>query len=130
MQPERVVTKKNETQTRVAGTTGAKQKLWMCSGFRFNIDGIQDMQYTNHIDSFSIKQGVKAFYTGQDRFPTIEPTKIEFPHISGTISTAYVGPLHDWYKQSLHNGQNDIATQKTGSLEFLSTDRKDVIFRI
>jgi hypothetical protein len=102
----------------------------MCSGFRFNIDGIQEMQYANHIDSFTIKQGVKPFYTGQDRFPTIEPTKIEFPHITGTISTAYAGPLHTWYDQTLMQGQNDIAAQKTGSLEFLSTDRKDVIFRI
>ena len=130
VQPERVVTNKKESQNRVAGTVGAKQKLWMCSGFRFTIDGLSDMDKTNHIDSFTIKQGMKMFYTGQDRFPTIEPTKIEFPHITGTIATAFSDSLHKWYDDTLMKGQNDIAAQKTGSLEFLSTDRTQVIFRI
>jgi hypothetical protein len=130
VQPEKVVTKKVETQSRIQGITGAKQKMWMCSGFRFNVDGIDEMKYCNHIDSFTIKQGVKQFYTGEDRFPSIEPTKIDFPAITGTIALEYAGPLHDWYQKYLVAGQADTSAQKTGSLEFLSPDRKDVIFRV
>ena len=37
------------------------------------------IEYTNKIESFTIKQGIKQLYTGAERFPQIEPTKIEFP---------------------------------------------------
>ena len=30
----------------------------MCSGFRLNIDGIDEMQYTNKIDSFPVTNGM------------------------------------------------------------------------
>ncbi len=129
VQPERVLTKQ-VGGGKVQAKTGAKQKMWMCSGFRFNIDGIADMQYCNHIDSFTIKQGVKAFYSGQDRFPQIEPTKIEFPAISGTIALAHADKLHEWYQKYVQAGQADTAAQKTGSLEFLSPDRQSTIFKI
>ena len=51
------------------------------SAFRLSIDGLDEMKYTNKIESFTIKQGVKKLYTGSDRFPEIEPTKIEFPNL-------------------------------------------------
>lgn len=130
VQPEAVVTKKMEQGARIQGTGSAKQKMWMCSGFRFNIDGIDEMKYANHIDAFTIKQGTKMFYTGADRFPTVEPTKIEFPSITGTISLEFADKLHEWYQHYLVKGWADPDAQKSGSLEFLSPDRKDTIFRI
>ena len=111
-------------------TLGAKQKLWMCSGFRLKIDGLQDVEYTNKIESFTIKQGVRKFYTGEDRFPQIEPTKIEFPNISGTISLEYADRLLEWYDRYVVKGQKDPKAQKSGSLEFLAPDRNQVLFRI
>jgi hypothetical protein len=130
LQPERIITKKMRSDDRVQAPIGAKQKMWMASSFRFNLDGIDEMKYTNKIESFTIKQGTKMFYTGADRFPQIEPTKIEFPAIAGTISLEYADKLHDWAQKTLHQGQADPKAQKTGSLEFLSPDRKSTIFRI
>ena len=130
IQPEHVITKPVKSQTRISAPLGAKQKMWMCSGFRFNIDGLDEMKYTNKIESFAIKQGIKSFYNGHDRYPTIEPTKIDFPNIVGTISLEYADRLHDWYKKAVLTGEADPKAQKTGSLEFLSTDRKSTIFRI
>ncbi len=130
MQPEHVITKKVSSQQRIQGQLGTKQKMWTCSAFRFNIDGMDEAKYTNKIESFTITQGVKMFYTGHDRFPQVEPTKLDFPKIVGTISLEYADRLHDWYNKYLHKGQADTNAQKTGSLEFLSPDRKDTIFRI
>jgi T4-like virus tail tube protein gp19 len=107
-----------------------KQKLWLCSGFRLNIDGIDEMKYTNKIESFTIKQGVKKMYMGQFREPEIVPTKIEFPNISGTISLGHATGLLEWYKKYVQKGQDDPGAQKTGSIEFLSPNKSDVIFRI
>ena len=130
LQPEKVITKIAPSNTKISGNTGAKQKLWMCSGFRLNIDGLDDLKYANKIDSFTIKQGVKKMYTGVDRLPQIEPTKIEFPSISGTIAVTYADSLFKWYDTYVVRGESDAKAQKSGSLEFLSTDRGKTLFRI
>lgn len=129
LQPERVISKKGSGE-RISGNMGSKQKLWMCSGFRLNLDHIQGVEYTNKIDSFTIKQGVKKLYTGYDRFPQIEPTKIDFPNLSGTISLEYADGLLDWHKKYVVDGQHDKKAQTTGSLEFLSPDRASTLFKI
>lgn len=115
---------------KLRGNLGQKQKLWLCSGFRLNIDGIDEMKYTNKIESFTIKQGVKKLYTGKFRHPELIPTKIEFPNISGTISLEFAKGLLDWYKKYVYTGAGDPAAQKTGSIEFLSPNRAEVLFRI
>jgi hypothetical protein len=129
VQPERVVTRK-AAGPQLSANLGPKQKMWLPSGFRFSIDGIDEMQYTNKIESFSIKQGIKKLYTGVDRFPQIEPTKIEFPNLTGTISLDYADKLLKWQDQYVRKGQADPSAQKSGSIEFLSPDRSKTLFRI
>lgn len=129
IQPERVVTRKASGGA-VQGTLTSKQKLWTPSSFRLNIDGLDEMRHTNKIEALTIKQGVKKFYTGEDRFPQIEPTKIEFPNLVGTISLEFADKLLAWYDEYVVRGQNDVSAQKTGSLEFLTPDRKQTIFAI
>jgi hypothetical protein len=128
-QPERVVVRKM-TGGRVQANTGSKQKLWTPSAFRFSIDGIDEMKFTNKIESFTIKQGIKKLYTGADRFPQIEPTKLEFPNITGTISLEFADKLLKWYNDYVVKGQNDLKAQKSGMLEFLDPTRTKTIFSI
>lgn len=130
LQPERVVSRKAASGARITGNMGAKQKLWTASSFRLNIDGLDDIKFANKIDSFTIKQGIKKFYTGEDRFPQIEPTKIDFPNLSGTISLEYADGLLQWYNDYIVKGKADPKAQKSGSLEFLSPDKKSTIFQI
>lgn len=131
MQPEWVETKKLPAGgQRTSGVYSNKQKLWAPSAFRFNIDGIDDMKYVNKLDSFTIKQGVKKHYIGNDRFPTLEPTKIEFPNLTGTIALEYADKLIKWHNEYIQRGEQDPRGQRTGSIEFLSPDRKQTIFAI
>jgi hypothetical protein len=132
IQPERVVTKKLSGGGQVSGRIGPKtaQKMWTSSAFRLNIDTIDDMKYVNKIDSFTIKQGIKKSYTGADRFPQCEPTGITFPNISGTVSLEYADKLLQWHHDYIVQGKQDRQSQKTGSLEFLSPDRKQTLFQI
>jgi len=131
LQPEWVETKKlMPGGQKTAGPLNAKQKMWTNSAFRFNIDGIDDMKYTNKIEALTIKQGVKKLYIGKNRFPTLEPTKIEFPNITGTISLEYADKLLKWHKDYINKGVKDPSSQKHGSIEFLSPDRKQTIFEI
>jgi hypothetical protein len=131
IQPERVVTKRLPSGgPRVDGIVSPKQKMWTPSAFRFNIDGIDDMKYVNKLDSFTISQTIKKLYVGAQRFPQIEPTGIKFPNLTGTISLQYADKLLEWHEQYINAGKADPSAQKTGSIEFLSPDRKQTIFRI
>jgi len=129
LQPERVVTKMAPGPT-IVGDYNLKQKFWTSSAFRLTLDHIDGMQYTNKIESFTIKQGIKKFYTGANRFPQIEPTKIEFPNLSGTIALGYADGLLQWHHDYIVAGTKDPEAQMTGALEFLSPDRASTIFRI
>jgi hypothetical protein len=60
----------------------------------------------------------------------ITPTKVEFPNLSGTISLAKADGILDWYEQYIVKGKKDPRAQRSGSISFLSPDRKQVLFRI
>ena len=128
-QAENVIIKKSDGSA-VSGQVSAKQKMWTASAFRFNIDGIDEMQYTNKLESMTIKQSIKTMYMGAERLPQIEPTKLDFPNISGTISIGYADKLLDWYDKAVVKGVAESTQQKTGSIEYLSPDRATVLFRI
>jgi hypothetical protein len=130
MQPESAVIRTPSGNNTIQSNYSAKQKMWLPSGFRFNLEGLDSMKYTNKIESFAIKQGVKRHMTGDERFGECTPTKIEFPNISGTISMEFAGPLMKWAAQYLTTGQRDTAAQRSGSIEFLSPDRSETIFSI
>jgi hypothetical protein len=129
VQPERVVSRKGGSG-QLGGTLTDKHKLWTPAAFRFNIDGIDEARFTSKIEQLTIKQGIKKFYTGEDRLPQIEPTKIEFPNIVGSISLEYADKLLEWYDEYVVKGMTDTRAQKTGSIEFLSPDRKRTLFEI
>jgi hypothetical protein len=130
VQPERVIENKLPGTESVQSAMGSKQKMWTPSSFRLNIDGLTGPEYANKIESFTIKQGVKKFFTGDDRYAQIEPTKIEFPHITGTISLDYADDLLKWKRDYIDKGMRDTRAQKTGSLEFLGPDKKKTLFAI
>lgn len=130
LQPERIEMDRPKTRQRIQGNMGSKQKLWTPSSFRIRIDGIPEMQYVNKIEAFTIKQGTKKFYSGIDRFPQIEPTKIDFPPIVGTLALHYCDALIAWNKQTNMLGASDPTVQKHGAIEFLGPNKNDVLFRI
>jgi hypothetical protein len=129
-QPKAVISKKISRGPKLTPVGGQKQKAWLCSAFRFSIDGIDDAQYANKIESFTIKQNVKKLFTGMHRELEIAPTKIDFPNIVGTISLEKADGILDWYEQYVVKGKKDPSAQKSGSLEFLSPDRSKTLFRI
>lgn len=128
--PEVVTHRSQPPGATARSNMGVKQKLWTASAFRFSVDGVDGLEYANKIEAFTIKQGIKKMHTGPGRFPQLEPTKIEFPNIVGTVSVEYAGKLLEWHRQYVMKGQRDTNAQKTGYLEFLSPQRDRSIFRI
>lgn len=126
-QPEKVILKKKDGPQ--FGPVGArKQKSWLASKFRLSLEGISNLSKVNKIESFTIKQGVKKMYTGQDRFPLLTPTKIEYPNLICTIAEAYSADLLKWHQDNM-KGKNEKQGQISGSLEYLSADGQS-LFRL
>jgi hypothetical protein len=128
-QPEKVVSKK-ANGARISPVGGARQKMWLCNAFRLVIDGIDDAVYTNKIDSFTIKQSVKKFFTGMRREIELAPTKLEFPNLSCTIALEKADGILSWYEKYIVKGQQDPRAQRSGAIEFLAPNRNTVLFRI
>jgi T4-like virus tail tube protein gp19 len=127
-QPERVELKPGDNKHLGAGL-GTKQKTWQTAGFRLRIDGVE-VTGTQKIESFTIKQGVKRVAVGNQRFQELEPTKIEFPGITGYIAHAKAGALVKWYNEFVVNQSADPAAERNGALEFLAADKSTVLFTI
>jgi T4-like virus tail tube protein gp19 len=130
IQPERVVERKIPPGPKVSPQGGIKQKLWTANSFRLTIDGLNGFEYTNKIEAFTIKQGVKKSFVGESRFPQIEPTKLEFPHLVGTLGLDYADDLLKWRDDYHRDGGAEVPNQRSGELEFLGPDKKQVIFSI
>lgn len=130
IQPERVVERKIPPGAKMSPEGGTKQKLWTANSFRLTIDGYKGFEYTNKIEAFTIKQGVKKGFVGEHRFAQIEPTKLEFPHIVGTMGLDYADDLLAWRDKYHRDGGQEPENQRTGELEFLGPDKSTVIFSI
>jgi len=130
-QPETVHSRRVNGTQRLQPISDVAQKAWLCSGFRLTVDGVEGFEKTSTLSSFSIKQGTRNFFVGQDRYPQVEPTRIEFPTITGTIAEGeYTKNIELWYQQSVTRGMADWRAQRTGALEFLAPNRADVLFRV
>lgn len=114
----------------IGGRMPAKQKTWLPSCFRLSIDGVDGMQYVNHIDGFTIRQEVKKFYVGTERFPQLIPSSLKFPKLSCTIGAAFAHDILKWHHTVNAKGEHEEQAQTTGCLEFLAPDKSQVLFRL
>ena len=106
-----------------------KQALWLPSNFRLRIDGL-DTRGVAKIDAFTVKQTFVADEPGQDRFPTQQPGKLEFPNLKIELADSSAQTWHDWHEDFVIKGNNGEDKEKGGTLEFLSPNRGDVLMRI
>ena len=103
---------------------GAKiQKKWLPANFRLTIDGL-DCTRVNKIEAITVKQSVV------ERLGQIEPTKLEYPNLVVTLPESSAKTFYDWHEDFVIKGNNSDASEKTGSLEYLTPDLKDVLFTL
>jgi tail tube protein gp19 len=135
LQPESVVAKAlGSPGPQASSNATPAQKMWTPTAFRLCIDDVDDMQYANKIDSFTVTLETKTLYVGASRLPEIIPLHLKFPNITGTIGLRYAEKLIKWHEAYIRSeegpGTKDKAAHKSGCIEFLSPDRTQTIFRI
>jgi len=70
------------------------------------------------IDSFTVKQNILEYIGGGMRFPTKQPSQIDFPNISFYVPEADVQPFLDQFKKDGIDGNPHAhSTKRAGMLE-------------
>lgn len=108
------------------------QKRWLSSSFRLSIDGLDTKRVTK-IDALTIK--LPRISVGDDTQACLHcdlplaPTRLDFPHVVVTTGEP-AESLYDWFETFVIAGNNDDSQEKGGTLEYLATDLKTVLFTI
>jgi len=106
----------------IVGLEGrGKEKLWAPSMFSIEIDGI-NCTHVSKIDAITVKQSVKRMYLGNNRYPEIEPTGIEFPNITLTLSAAHAHDFIEWHRAMVVHGDKELKQERQGIIEFLDPE--------
>lgn len=104
-----------------------KQKTFIPSNFRLSIQGLEDAcSKVSKVDAFTFKQSVAPDDIGHPR----EPGKLEFPNLKITLAEVDSGPFTDWFNSFVLLGNATDDQEKTGSLELLAPNLKDVLATI
>lgn len=120
-------------QSKLQSTARSTQKLWQASAFRLTLDNGIDCSKVNKIDAFTVKQGIKQLTAGRSMrstFNELEPTKIDFPDLKIHLTMQHAGPILDWYKMVVIEGQRETDFETSGAIEFLSPDRTKVLGKV
>jgi hypothetical protein len=109
----------------------SKQKQWSPANFRLDIDGLHDAcSRVNKIDAITLKQKVAQNQVGESRDYSVEPCAIEVPNLVITTPESHARKLYRWREEFLERGNNTEEHEKHGTLEYLTSDLKDVLFSI
>ena len=110
-------------------TDQAKQKQWLTSNFRLRIDGT-DCTRVNKIEAITVKQKNVANPVGEMRDYEQEPASLEIPNLIVTMPESHSSEFFKWHESFVIKGENEDNKEKGGTLEFLSSDLKTVLFTI
>jgi hypothetical protein len=108
----------------IKDASGTKQKAWLASNFRFEMDGL-DATKVATIEPFTVRQPA-----ARDAEATKGSAGIEFPNLKLSISQEMWGTWSDWYNDFVVNGRNDDQHEKNGAIVFLGPDMKAELGRI
>lgn len=97
--------------------------------FALTIDGLTlPAKAVAAVEALTIKLGIKKLYTGQDRFPTLAPTKVETPTLRLAIDRKDAAALVEWHDDVAR--QRTAQSQKTGAITYYGANGKTAAFSL
>lgn len=127
--PEYLRTRKGDGR-RMAGEFGkGEQKLWLPGNFRLEIPGL-DCSRVSRIDPMVVKVARAKESVGDRRDHELAPARLDIPNLRITLAERTVESWAAWHEDFVVNGNNGQEFEKSGSLVFLSPNRKDELARL
>ena len=128
LRPEYTRQKKTSGKLKIPPARADKRR-WLSSNFRLEIDGL-DCTKVSGIGAFTVKRAFPESDLGERRDYEHVPGKLEIPNLKITFSAASAQSWYDWYEDFLIKGNCGEDREKSGKLEFLSSDLKTALARI
>ena len=121
--PETVEFEPGNPSIDLSPTVQMRQKLWTPNRFEFTINGFEGcLSRVTKIDSFTIKQGILEYRSGNHRDPWRVPGRIEFPNLTFYLPEADARPLINHFKTRVLAGKPPPHTRLTGGITALDAD--------
>lgn len=112
-------------------TFNDKQKRWTTANYRLKIDGLDDLcKHVTNIDAIVLQQNTALNAVGELRDTQIEPASISVPDLVITFNSNKADAAVAWWQDFVQNGNCDESKEKSGTLEFLTTDLKSTLFTL
>ena len=112
---------------RHARRAAPKQKQFLASNFRLEIDGL-DCTRVAKIDAFTVKQ-TATVSVGEHR-DALETTSVEVPNLRITLAEASSATWSEWFEDFVVKGNNGPDRERSGSLFFLAPDLGTELARV
>jgi hypothetical protein len=108
----------------IQGFSTKAKKHWLVSNFRFKISGLESAcAKVNAVDALTVTQTAGA----GDK---VKPGPLNIPDIAFTVAESGAQDILHWADDFLVKGNNDQASERSGTLEFLDTSLKKVLFTL
>jgi phage tail-like protein len=102
---------------------GGKQKEWLASRFRLDIDGL-DTGRVSKVDALSVTQAVVRDQPGETRGSEKLAGRLEFPNLRVTVAASDADTWTAWFDDFVVRGNDDASRERNGKLTFLAADGK------
>lgn len=109
-------TRNAKASRRVMERLDRKQKQWVSSNFRLEIDGL-DCSKVTRIDPFTVRQATT-------------PGKIEFPNLTITLAELSSETWRAWHEDFVINGNNGEGRERQGKLAFLAPTGRETLLTV
>jgi len=108
-----------------------QQKKWMAANFRLRIEGLEEScARVNKIEAITIKQKIAENPVGENRDFSPEPAGLDYSDLKITLPEHNADQLVDWFQDFVIKGENSDDKEKKGSIEFLSPNLKETLFKL
>jgi len=123
MVPERILFAAGSQRDLSPHVTASQQKLWTPNHFELVIGGLeQATRRTTKIDSFSIKQQILEYRSGNRLDAVRVPGRVVFPNLTFYVPEADSKPLIDHFTQRVQRGAPPEPTRRNGAITATSSD--------
>jgi hypothetical protein len=109
--------------------TKVTQKQWRRSNFRLTIDGL-DCTRVSRIEPLIVRQPLVDSPVGEARTYGPEPSALDIGDLVVTLAESHAQDWYAWHDNFLLKGNNSPPFEKTGKLQFLASNLKDVLFEL
>lgn len=101
-------------------------KRWLPANFRLSINGLETAtSRVTHIESLRIKQNFEYTNSG-----VLMPSTLEIPDLVVKVPESQAESIFAWEQDFIVNGNNSDDFEKSGTLEFLASNLREVYFTL